>query len=172
MKHAVIHLATERPRLVYAVVLLLVALFGALMTRIQIDTDPENMLPAAQSDRVFHNEVEDRFTYHDAIVVGIVNESHPNGIYNVGSLTALHNLSLSILKLDGVVAPDLASLARVDNIDQEGPGTIRFEWLMRDAPVTEAQSLEIRDKVSRLPLLKDSLVSGDGRAAGHRQIKY
>jgi len=165
MKHAVIRLATEKPRTVYAFIVLLVVITGALMSRIQIDTDPENMLSADQTDRVFHNEVEDRFTYWDAIVVGIVNEEHPNGIYNVESLTALHTLSTSILELDGVVAPDLASLSRVDNIEQEGPGTIRFEWLMRDAPVTAEQSLEIRDKVNRLPLLKDSLVSGDGKAA-------
>ncbi|MDJ0812819.1 MAG: MMPL family transporter [Woeseiaceae bacterium] len=165
MKHAVIHVATERPRSVYAVILALVLITGALIARIQIDTDPENMLPADQSDRVFHNAVEKRFTFHDAIVVGVVNETHPNGIYNVETLGALHQLSNQILALDGVIAPDLASLSTVDNIDQEGIGTIRFEWLMRDAPVTQEQSLEIRDKVSRLPLLMDSLVSGDGEAA-------
>jgi predicted RND superfamily exporter protein len=165
MKNAVIHVATERPKTVYAVILLFVVIMGALMTRIQIDTDPENMLPIDQSDRVFHNAVEKRFTYNDAIVIGVVNEDHPNGIYNVESLTALHSLSKSILALDGVIAPDLASLSEVDNIDQEGPGMIRFEWMMRDAPVTEKQALEIRDKVDRLPLLKDSLVSGDGKAA-------
>ena len=127
MKHSVIRISTERPRLVYAVVIALVAITGALIGRIQIDTDPENMLPAAQSDRVFHNAVEKRFTYHDAIVVGIVNETHPDGIYNVESLGALHRLSNEILALDGVIAPDLASLSAVDNIEQEGAGTIRFE---------------------------------------------
>ena len=165
MKHSIIHVATEWPRSVYAVIIALVVILGAMIFRIQIDTDPENMLPADQSDRVFHNAVEDRFTYHDAIVVGVVNETHPNGIYNVDSLNALHRLSNEILSLDGVIAPDLASLSTVDNIEQEGVGTIRFEWLMREAPVTEEQSLAIRDKVNRLPLLKDSLVSGDGRAA-------
>jgi predicted RND superfamily exporter protein len=165
MKHTVIHVATERPRTVYAVIVLLSVIMGLLMTRIQIDTDPENMLPVDQADRVFHNLVEERFTYTDAIVVGVVNEDHPNGIYNVDSLAALHSLSKSILGLDGVIAPDLASLSEVDNIDQEGPGTIRFEWMMRDAPVTEQQAADIRSKVNRLPLLVDSLVSGDGRAA-------
>ncbi len=165
MRNAIFRLSTEQPRLVYAVVLILTLLIGALMIRIQIDTDPENMLSADQPDRVFHNEVERRFAFHDMIVVGVVNRSHASGIFNVESLTALHLLSESILTLDGVIAPDLASLSSVDNIEQEGPGTIRFEWLMRNAPVTEAQSLEIRDKVNRLPLLMDTLVSGDGRAA-------
>ena len=165
MKQAVIKFATGRPKTVYAIVVLLTLLTGALMARIQIDTDPENMLAADQADRVFHNAVEDRFTLHDAIVVGVVNDSHPNGVFNAKSLAALHSLSTSILELEGVVTPDLMSLAVVDNIGQEGPGTIRFEWMMRDAPVTDAQALEIRDKVSRLPLLQDTLVSGDGKAA-------
>ncbi len=165
MKHSVIKLATERPATVYLVVWLLVIVFGAMMARIQIDTDPENMLPVDQADRVFHNEVEDRFTLHDAIVVGVVNDDHPNGIFNVDSLRALHSLSNSILELEGVITPDLMSLAETDNITQEGPGTIRFEWMMQDAPTTEAQAIEIQGHVSRLPLLKDTLVSGDGKAA-------
>ena len=165
MSHAVVRFATERPRIIYAVIVLLVVVMAALMSRIRIDTDPENMLPDDQTDRVFHNMVEERFTLHDAIVVGVVNDDHPNGIYNVDSLTALHRLSSAILELDGVIAPDLMSLAETDNIGQAGPGTIRFEWMMREAPVTTAQAIEIRDKVSRLPLLQDTLVSGDGKAA-------
>ena len=165
MKQAVIRLATERPRLVYALIILLTVALGALMTQIRIDTDPENMLPADQPDRVFHNQVEDRFALHDAIIVGIVNRQHPDGIYNVASLTALHELSNAILQLDGVIRPDLMSLAQTDNISQEGPGTIRFEWMMREAPVTQKQADDIRAKVQRLPLLVDTLVSGDGKAA-------
>jgi predicted RND superfamily exporter protein len=165
VKHSIIQLATGRPKVVYAVVVLLTLLTGALMARIQIDTDPENMLATDQADRVFHNAVEDRFTLHDAIVVGVVNDTHSNGVFNARSLAALHSLSASILELEGVVAPDLMSLSVVDNIGQEGPGTIRFEWMMRDAPVTEEQAESIREKVYRLPLLKDTLVSGDGKAA-------
>ncbi|MDH5305093.1 MAG: efflux RND transporter permease subunit [Gammaproteobacteria bacterium] len=165
MKTWAIRFATERPKLIYTLVLLAVVVLGAFIARIQIDTDPENMLPATQADRLFHNAIEDRFTLHDAIVIGMVNEKDPNGIYNVASLAALHSLTQAILALDGVIAPDLMSLAVTDNIDQQGPGTIRFEWMMRDAPATSSAALEIRDKVSRLPLLLDTLVSGDGKAA-------
>lgn len=165
MKQAAIRLATERPRLVYALVALLTLASGSLITQIRIDTDPENMLPADQADRVFHNQVEDRFVLHDALVVGIVNKQHPEGIYNAKSLAALHKLSHAILQLDGVIQPDLMSLAVADNIGQAGPGTIRFEWMMKEAPVTQQQADDIRDKVQRLPLLMDTLVSGDGKAA-------
>ncbi|HSD69960.1 MAG TPA: MMPL family transporter, partial [Woeseiaceae bacterium] len=165
MKAALVRFGAERPKSVYALVLLLVMACGAMMLRLQVDTDPENMLPATQSDRMFHNAVEERFTLHDAIVVGVVNTNHAHGIYNRDSLSALHRLSGEILALQGVIAPDLMSLAESDNITQEGPGTIRFEWMMKSAPVTEQQALEIRDRVQRLPLLMDTLVSSDGRAA-------
>ncbi|HZW59762.1 MAG TPA: MMPL family transporter, partial [Woeseiaceae bacterium] len=165
MKSVLIRFATTRPRTVYTIVVLLTLVLGALIARIRIDTDPENMLPASQPQRVFHNAVEDRFTLHDAIVVGIVNEDDPNGIFNVESLTALQQLSDAIIGLDGVIAPDLMSLAEADNITQEGPGTIRFEWMMKDAPATAAQAQAIREQVQRLPLLMDTLVSGDGKAA-------
>ncbi len=165
MKHRLIDVSTNRPRAVYLVVALLVLVAAAMLPRIRIDTDPENMLPADQADRVFHDLVEQRFALYDAIVVGMVNEQHPQGIYNPRSLAALHKLSGEILKLDGVVAPDLMSLAQADNITQAGPGTIRFEWMMREAPATASQALAIRAAVERLPLLEDTLVSGDGKAA-------
>jgi predicted RND superfamily exporter protein len=165
VKHKIITAATHRPRTIYAVLALATAIAVALLFRIQVDTDPENMLPAEQPDRVFHNYVEDTFALHDAIVVGLVNETHPDGVYNVDSLQALHTLSAAILEIDGVIAPDLMSLAVSDNITQTQSGALRFEWMMRAAPETQAQSLRIRDAVARLPLLSDTLVSGDGRAA-------
>jgi len=165
VSRAFIRLATGHPRLVYAVILAVTLVTGALISQIRIDTDPENMLPATQTDRVFHNHVEQRFALHDVIVVGVVNDEDPQGIYNAQSLAALHALSESILQLDGVIGPDLMSLAVSDNITQEGPGTIRFEWLMREAPTLASQAESIREAVQRLPLLMDTLVSGDGKAA-------
>ena len=165
MKRWIIELSTRHPRAIYAVTVLAVVVAIAAMFRIEVDTDPENMLPSDQPDRVFHNQVEDDFLLHDAIVVGIVNESNPAGIYNEESLANLHALTTEILALDGVVSPDLMSLATADNITQNEAGGIRFEWMMRDAPATEAQSTRIRAAVSRLPLLQDTLVAGDGKAA-------
>ena len=165
MKHQITHVATQHPRRIYAVMLLLALGFGSLIPAISIDTDPENMLPAEEANRVFHNLVEERFALHDAIVVGAVNTEHPDGIYNVRSLTALHALTEAVSRLDGVVVQDLMSLATSDNITQEGPGTIRFQWLMREPPTSEAQAHAIRAAVARLPLMMNTLASGDGKAA-------
>ena len=165
MKHQLTRLSTERPRTVYLMVLVLTLALGALIPRIHVDTDPENMLPADQPDRVFHNLVEQRFTLHDAIVVGAVNEDHPDGVFNPESLSALVELTDAILAMDGVIDRDLMSLSTADNITQAGPGTIRFEWMMQQAPGDATGALAIRDAVDRLPLLENTLVSGDGKAA-------
>jgi predicted RND superfamily exporter protein len=96
MSEILLRLATNRPRLVYALVLALVLVTGALMPRIHIDNDPENMLPPEQADRVFHNQVEQWFGLHDAIVVGVVNEGAA-GVYTPQTLSALHQVSTGIL---------------------------------------------------------------------------
>ncbi len=165
MKHLIIRLATQRPRTVYILMVLLAIFLGGQIPRIVIDTDPENMLAEDQADRVFHNLVEERFGLYDAIVVGLVNETNPAGIYNVDSLRALHTLSTNILAMDGVIESDVMSLAVADNITQGQGGALRFEWMMKDAPTTAGQSLRIAQMVGRLPLLMDTLVSGDGKAA-------
>jgi predicted RND superfamily exporter protein len=164
MKDFLINASMNRPRLVYALLALLVIVTGAMMPWIHVDTDPENMLPADQPDRVFHNEIERRFGLHDAIVVGVVNED-AGGVYNPLTLSALHRVSEQILGLEGVIPPDLMSLAVADNITQEGAGVLRFEWMMKEPPTDLGEAGGIRNAVERLPLLLDTLVSGDGKAA-------
>jgi predicted RND superfamily exporter protein len=165
MTHWIANLATSRPRTVYLFVALLTLGLGLQLPSIEIDTDPENMLSDQQPDRVFHNEIKTEFGLADAIVVGAVNDDDPDGIYNIRSLAALQQVSQEILKIDGVVRQDLMSLSVVDNISQDSPGTINFEWLMREAPKTAGQALAVREAVERLPLLMNTLVSGDGKAA-------
>ena len=165
MKEAIVDFATNRPKTVFWVTALLVLAAASQLPRIDIDTDPENMLAADQPDRVFHNLIEERFGLHDAIVVGIVNEKNPDGIYNAASLGALHRLSDEILSIEGVIRPDLMSIAVADNITQGKGNEIRFEWMMKDAPATDAQAQRIRSMVERLPLLQNTLVAGDGKAA-------
>lgn len=142
----------------------LVALVALLhFPQVRIDTDPENMLPDSQPERVYHNAVKQRFALHDAIVVGVI--AAGDSVYTPRSLAALHALSMAVQQIDGVIAIDLMSLAEVDNVRQDGPGTIRFEWLMRTPPADAAGAEAIRAAVERLPLAYNTLASADGRAA-------
>jgi predicted RND superfamily exporter protein/outer membrane lipoprotein-sorting protein len=154
------------PRAVMAAVAILMVAAAAMIPRIKVDTDPENMLPPDQAARVFHNQVKKDFTLWDMMVVGVVNEKHPDGIYNPATLTRVHDLTQAIQKIDGVIRQDLMSLSSVDNIAQDGPGVVRFEWMIAHPPKTAAEAHKIRASVKRLPTIEGTIVSEDGRAVG------
>ncbi len=162
MSQRLLNLALNHRKTVFWGLGLLTLVFSALLPLIQIDTDPENMLPGDNPARAFHNEVKERFNMHDMIVVGVVNEQ---SVYNPHTLAKLHSLSEFAEGLDGVIAPDLMSLSNVDNITQEDAGTLRFEWMMPEPPQTEAGAQTIRQNVEDLPLLFNTLVSEDAKAA-------
>ncbi|MEW6984096.1 RND family transporter [Colwelliaceae bacterium 6471] len=156
----------NKPKLIYSMVLLMVIASALMIPSLNIDTDPENMLSEDAPARVFHNETKNNFAMRDMIVVGAVSDVN---IFNPESLQTLHQLSQRISQIDGVIIQDLLSLSVVDNITQErdanGNNTgIRFEYLMRQAPTTLAASANIQTAVKRLPMLDNTLVSGDNKA--------
>ncbi|WP_372610550.1 RND family transporter [Halomonas sp.] len=139
---------------------------------LKVDTDPENMLAADEPVRVFHDRMQAEFSLHDLIVVGVVQEDGPNGVFNPQTLGEVRELAqfAETLRWDedgkaaGVVAADIIAPGNVDNIEQAGAGSVSFEWLMPRAPQTQAEALAVRDKALAIPMLSDTLVSGDGRA--------
>ena len=148
---------------------------GASIPLIEVDTDPENMLSEDEAVRVFHNLTKEQFTLNDIVVVGIVNNKNPNGVFNLVSLARIYELTGFAKTLSwpdeeipekqiGVIEVDLLAPSTVDHIGQGDPGEVKFEWLMKKPPATDAEALEIRDKAMSNPLLKGTLVSEDGKA--------
>ena len=164
MGERTVRYATKHPRAIFVLMALMVLLLGLQMLRIRIDTDPENMLPADQPERVFHREMRRRFAISDMIAVGVVNERHPLGVFNPRSLAAVLELADKIQRIEGVIQQDMIAPSMVDNIRPAGPGTVRFEWLLRKAPETDAEALAIKRAIARLPMMNNTLASADGRA--------
>lgn len=139
---------------------------------LKIDTDPENMLAADEPVRVFHNDMKAAFSLYDVVVVGIVEPEHSAGVFNVRTLSEIHELTQFATTLnweidgkpEGVVGVDVIAPGTVDNIEQGGLGSVRFDWLMDQPPTSEAEAQAIAEKAKRIPLLDDTLVSQDGRA--------
>lgn len=139
-------------------------LIGALITLIKVDTDPENMLSVDEPARVYHNQVKQEFALSDLIVVGaVVNKQQ--SIFNPQSLADLQKLSDQIKSIEGVIVKDINAISTIDNIEQAGQGSIRFEWLMADAPSDQTGADQLARKTRRLPFVVNSLVSGDEKAA-------
>ena len=186
--HKLILLSLDRPKVVSRF-LLLISLFlitlvalpsiwptsFPLLNPLKIDTDPENMLSREEAVRVFHNEMKHVFSLYDMVVLGIVNDKHPDGVFNPDSLQKIYELSEYAKSLSephedfpdqrtGVVIGDIITPSDVDNIEQAGLGAVRFEWLMTRPPETSAEALAIRDKARRIPFLDGTIVSEDGAA--------
>jgi len=173
--------AVRRPKLWYSIASLIsLVLIAAValpslapevapqfLSPLMIDTDPENMLAPDEPVRLFHNEKKATFGLYDMVVVGVVNETHKNGVFNKQSLTEIHQLTEHIKSLDltktsdgsGIITADIIAPSTVDNIEQAGLGTVSFNWLMRGPPENDAEAAAIAKKAARIPLLANTLVS-------------
>jgi predicted RND superfamily exporter protein len=144
--------------------------FSAL-NPLKVDTDPENMLPADEPVRVFHDEMKEEMSLHDMVVLGVVNENHPDGVFNPESLRKIYDLTEFAKTLRwpeeenaGVIEIDILAPSTVDNIEQAGPGAVRFEWLMQSPPTTAEEARAVREKAERIPFLNGTLLSENGKA--------
>ncbi len=164
MKRKILDFPLQHARLVFVGLAVLTVGLGSAIPWIQVDTDPENMLAEDDPARVFHNETKAEFSLHDLIVVGVVNESDDEGVFNPESLTRIHQLNEHLKSIDGVIARDVLGPSTMDNIEQAGPGTIRFEWLMEQPPKTPEEALAIKEAALRLPMLRGTVVSEDGKS--------
>jgi len=166
-----IQFSLHRPRLLTAVMVAVTLLLGALISMVRVDTDPENMLAEDEAVRIFHHLTKKEFALHDMVVLGIVNETHPDGVFNPATLKRVQELTEFSLTLVDPKNPEKKVLGRyliapgtVDTIEQAGPGEVRFDWLMKEAPTTREGALRIRDLALANPLLHNTLVSADGQA--------
>ncbi len=165
----------RRYKLVTVIMVVFTLGLGALIPLIKVDTDPENMLSEDEPARVFHNDVKERFVLNEIVVVGVVNDKDPDGVFNPSSLGKIYELTEFAKRLRwsdkerpeqqiGVIEVDLLAPSTVDHIGQGGPGEVRFEWLMQKPPATRAEALEVGDRALSNPLLKGTVVSEDGKA--------
>ena len=199
LKYAITDFSTKRYKAVTAVLILVTVVVGlwaavpsiwprtfSSFNSIKIDTDPENMLPADEPVRVFHNQMKKQLSLYDMVVVGIVNNKNQDGVFNPKTLADIYELTQYAKTLhwqedgkeEGVVEVDLIAPSTVDNIEQGGLGVVRFEWLMPQPPKTKEEALAIRQKAQRIPFLNGTLVSEDGKAIciylplTHKDLSY
>ena len=142
---------------------------------VAVDTDPENMLAEDEPVRVFHDHAKERYDLYDMIVVGIVNETDPNGVFNPDTLARVFDLTEFARELEfpdprnpdqrrEVVGVDVIAPSNVDDIQQAGVGQVEFSWLMPQPPETDEEARRIFERAKRIPMLDGTMVGSDGRA--------
>ena len=175
IKEVMIDFAVNHPKTIVAVLVLVTLAAGAFLPQVTLDTDPENMLERTEPVRVFHNQAKKNFDLSDVVVVGVINEGHPDGVFTPTTLGHVYELTEFAKGLrwedpddpgrfEGVIEADIIAPSVVDHMSQAGPGTIRFQWLMPEPPKTREEALVIRDRILSNPMLTGMLGSEDGRA--------
>jgi uncharacterized protein len=151
----------ERPRLTIFICVAIALLFGAAFLRIEIDTNPKNMLPPDSEVRLWNAEVEERFGLHeDTIVIGL----RPRGAsaLSVENLRKLEAFTKDILALQGLVHADVTSLYTVDNVTTDGE-SLRIAPLLASAPASGSEVDALRRQLFEGTLFVDRLISKDER---------
>ena len=149
-------------KLIFAVMLTAVAVAGWQFPSIQVDTDPENMLSAEEPVRVDHHALKKDFKLADLIVVGIVDETDPNGVWRPEVLKRVEKLTKKIQKIEGVIKVDTMSLSSSDTIEAGG-GMLDIHTIMPKAPKSQKKSDALKEQVLGNPLLTEKLASADGQ---------
>ncbi|MBK1695793.1 efflux RND transporter permease subunit [Rhodovibrio salinarum] len=195
------HAATHRRGYFWSVLaltfaLMLLAVAGTLFPRapllqaLTIDTDPENMLADDAPVRVDHHRLKQIFGLDEFVVVGVINDSHAEGVFNPQDLANIAQLTATAKSLkfditvDGkpvtarVVAEDIIAPGEVDNIETSGIGAVDFSYLMPRVPKTAAEAVQVRTRAQNIPMYRGTLVSADGKALAlyfpitHKQISH
>jgi predicted RND superfamily exporter protein len=150
----------DRPKTVIALVVVATLIFALQFPKITIDTDPENMLEPDQPDRVLYDRVKKEFGVHDMIVVGIVDE---RGVFRPESLEGVARATSGILRIKGVIIPDVVSLTTTDNVKSSG-GFLEVRPVMDEVPLTPEDVEKLRRDIAENPFFHEKIASADGTA--------
>lgn len=161
----------NQPRQILMAVLGITVLLGLPLLWLGMDNSPEHLFSDQELASFVNQQVMENFTPHNMVILGVVNHAHKQGVFNPKTLENVLTISRFAstmeaghpsgveIKVNAIISPD-----KVESIREAGLGQVRFDWLMQEAPRTTEEAQRIGDLALANPLLKDALVSGDGRA--------
>ncbi|MEW5801720.1 MAG: MMPL family transporter [bacterium] len=142
-------------------ILFLTFFFASQMSKLVFEAGFDSMLPKTNATYVLNEQVKDRFSLKDPVIV--VMEA-PGTVYQAESLAKLHRLTMKIKDLPEVMENKVRSLSTFRQI-QPDEGGFRVERIM-SAPPEDAQSVDtIRKMAEGDNLVKGRLVGKDGKSA-------
>ncbi|MDH3890650.1 MAG: MMPL family transporter [candidate division Zixibacteria bacterium] len=161
MKKALTEFAIKKPIWVIVIAVLITAFFAAQFPKIQIDTDPENMLAEDEPVRVFEHDMKELFGLSDFLAVGIVNEP---SAFTPDILNRIYRITAEIEEIDGVISEDIMAPSTVDDINQGEAGELIIESLMADEIETQSEADHIFARIQDNAILRGKLAGEDGKA--------
>lgn len=139
----IVEASMRQPRRVLIAAGVLSLLFAALFVRIDIDTDPENMLASDAPVRVRNAEMRETFGTGDMIVVGLFADESLASPEPLAEAFALHD---AITALDGVAEETMISVRTASS---------------GAAPTSLDEATALADSIEQDPLLGGNVLSAD-----------
>jgi len=162
-KLLLVDFSIRHPKAVLILALLVTMVFAAQFPKIQIDTNPKNMLPANSDVRVWNDQVDKTFgLYQDMIVVGIVNST---GILNRETLLEINDLTTKIVSLPGVASRDVAGFTTIDNVTTGNDGLLKVGPLLSKELNSGRDIDALHKALFENPLFLGRIISKDGKTA-------
>ena len=90
----------RHPWFIISGILVVTLFFIFQFPKVHFDNDPENMLSPKEYVRIFNDEVKKKYNLYDFVIVGIVNEKNPDGIFNTKTLGRIYDLTHELLSLN------------------------------------------------------------------------
>jgi len=146
LREAIVGLGLSRPKTIILGSLIVTLILGALIVRIEIDTDPENMLPEDDPVRVLNESLREDFGAQHMIALGIIDEG---GVLTPETMTAAVSVVDEIGTVDGIVSQGIVSFKSATDVPE--------------GDLSQADVDEIAGSVERNPLFAGKVISPDGR---------
>ena len=140
-----VRLGLDRPRAVIWTLVIGTLALGALVVRVQVDTDPENMLPGDHPVRELNREIRETFGGDRVIVAGLLADE-PLGAEQLGAVSRLH---AQLAQDTDVRGDELVSVASV--LERPGDEVVDIDDLVAE--------------VAGNPLLAGLVLTEDGHTA-------
>jgi predicted RND superfamily exporter protein len=155
--------SAARPRAALAVMLTVVLAMVPGLFRLKLRTDGDALVPPDDPTIATDRAARRHFGLRDPLLV-VLETTHPDGIFNAGTLDRLQRMTRDVAALPGIGPDSVQSLATElsDRFDADGS---RFRPLLDPPPRTPERLAEVREDVAAIDLLHGTLVSFDARAA-------
>jgi hypothetical protein len=146
--------------LLIVALLTLAAAPGAL--RLKLRTDGQSLLSPNAPEVLYDRAIREQFGVADQMVI-LIRSSHPDGIFNSGTLQLVRELTAEFMRLPEIGPTNLMSLA-TELIFRLRPGTYINRRLLEPALTNKVELDQLRDDLRQIRLYTGTLVSSDGQS--------
>jgi hypothetical protein len=129
---------------------------------LRLRTDGQALLAPGAPEVIYDAAIRRQFGIEDQLVV-LVQSSHPDGIFNPGTVQLVRDLTAEFARMPGIKPGSVMSLATEPGF-RFRPGTYDVHPLLEPALTNQAALAQLRDDLRRIELYTGTLVSTDGKS--------